>query len=62
MPTAPVIRSVRAGDDLSVEVEGGFVRRHAPADGVVIETPERDLFVAADELMAVLRALGRLPP
>jgi hypothetical protein len=58
---SPVIRAVRAGDEITVEVEGGFVRRRAPSDGVVVQTGERDVFVAADLLVEALRTLGRIP-
>ncbi len=58
--TPPTVRAVRAGDTISVEVQGGFVRREAPSDGVVIETPDRDIFVPAEALIEALRALGRI--
>jgi hypothetical protein len=51
---------VRGGDDISVEVEGGFVRRRAPADGIVIQLADRDVYVTADALVEALRTLGRL--
>jgi hypothetical protein len=55
------IRAVRAGDEISVAVEGGFVRRRAPTDGALVELSERDVFVTADALLDVLRTLGLLP-
>jgi hypothetical protein len=58
---SPTIRAVRAGDEISVEVVGGFVRRHAPSDGVVVQMDDRDVFVTADVLVEALRALGRIP-
>lgn len=58
---APLLRAVRADDEISVEVEGGFVRRRAPADGIVVELGDRDVFVTADALIEALVALGRIP-
>jgi hypothetical protein len=58
---SPIIRAVRAGDEVSVQVEGGFVRRRAPSDGIVVELPDRDVFVTADALVEALRTLGRIP-
>jgi hypothetical protein len=58
---SPVIRAVRAGDEISVPVLGGFVRRRAPADGVVVQLDDRDVFVSADLLVEALRTLGRIP-
>jgi hypothetical protein len=58
---APVLRPVRAGDEITVQVEGGFARRRAPADGVVVELADRDLFLRAEALVEALRVLGRAP-
>jgi hypothetical protein len=58
---SPVVRAVRADDEITVEVEGGFARRRAPTDGVVIQLPDRDVFVGADALVEALRTLGRFP-
>jgi hypothetical protein len=55
----PLLRAVRAGEEISVQVDGGFVRRPAPSDGVVIELFERDVFVSAEAMLEALRALGR---
>lgn len=52
---------MRAGDEISVEVEGGFVRRRAPSDGVLVQLDDRDVFVGADALVEALRTLGRIP-
>jgi hypothetical protein len=60
MPENPVIRPVRAGDEIVVQVEGGFVRRPAPADGLVIATAERDVFVTAEDALEALRLLGKV--
>jgi hypothetical protein len=58
-PTAsPVLRAVRAGDEISIPVEGGFARRAAPSDGLVIELADRDVFVPVDALLEALRLLG----
>jgi hypothetical protein len=59
MPPPPQLKPVRAGDEISVQVEGGFARRHAPSDGVLVALPDRDVFLPVDDLVAVLRALGR---
>lgn len=56
-----MLRVVRAGDEISVEVEGGFARRRAPSDGVLVQLDDRDVFVGADALAEALRTLGRLP-
>ncbi len=56
-----ILRPVRAGAPISVEVAGGFVRRPAPADGVVVELADRDVFLPADTLVQALRALDELP-
>jgi hypothetical protein len=58
---SPVVRAVRAGDEITVEVEGGFARRRAPTDGVLIQLVDRDVFVGADALVEALRTLGRIP-
>ena len=58
---SPTIRVVRAGDEISVEVEGGFARRRAPSDGVMVQLIDRDIFVGADALVEALRTLGRIP-
>jgi hypothetical protein len=58
----PLLRTVRAGDEITVAVEGGFARRRAPTDGVIIQLSDRDLFLSADALVEALRALGRTPP
>jgi hypothetical protein len=59
--TSPVIRAVRAGDEITVQVLGGFVRRRSPSDGVVVQMDDRDVFVDADLLVEALRTLGRIP-
>lgn len=55
------VRPIRTGDEISVAVEGGFVRRKAPCDGVVVEVPERDVFLPAESLIEALRQLDALP-
>jgi len=52
---------VRNGDEITVAVEGGFARRRAPGDGVVVELPDRDLFLPVDAVVEALRVLGRAP-
>ena len=56
-----MVRAVRADDEITVEVQGGFARRRAPSDGVVVQLPDRDVFVSADALVEALRTLGRIP-
>jgi hypothetical protein len=58
---SPTIRAVRAEDEITVEVEGGFARRRAPTDGIIVQLPDRDVFVTAEALVEALRTLGRLP-
>lgn len=41
-----------------MEVEGGFVRRHAPSDGLVVQTPERDVFLPVEVVVEAMRLLG----
>ena len=60
-PPVPTLRPVRTGEEIIVEVQGGFVRRAAAVDGVIVQTDERDLFLPADDLVAALRVLGRIP-
>ena len=54
------VRAVRAGDEITVEVQGGFARRKAPSDGVLVQMPDRDVFVGAEALIEALRTLGRV--
>jgi hypothetical protein len=61
MPPTPELKPIRAGEEITVQVEGGFARRHAPSDGVMVALPDRDVFLAIDDLLQVLRALGRYP-
>ncbi len=42
-------------------VEGGFVRKKAPCDGIAIETPERDVFLPVESLLEALRQLDAVP-
>jgi hypothetical protein len=59
--TSATLRAVRAGDEITVEVIGGFARRKAPTDGVVVQLPDRDVFVDVAVLEEALRTLGRHP-
>lgn len=54
-----VLRPVRKGGPISVQVQGGYVRREAPCDGIAIETDEHSFFVPADSLEEALGKLGR---
>jgi hypothetical protein len=57
----PPLRPVHAGEEISVAVEGGFARRRAPGDGLIVELPDRDLFLPVDAVLEALRVLGRAP-
>jgi hypothetical protein len=59
--SSATLRAVRAGDEISVEVQGGFARRRAPTDGVIVQLPDKDVFVEVAVLEEALRTLGRLP-
>ena len=61
MPRPPELKPIRAGEEISVQVEGGFARKRAPSDGVIVSLPDRDVFVPADDLLTALRAIGRYP-
>jgi hypothetical protein len=61
LPDSPVLRPVRAGQEITVAVEGGFARRLATGDGLMVELPDRDLFLPVDAVIAALRVLGRAP-
>ena len=61
MPAPIRVRPVRAGEEISVAVEGGFVRRKAPVDGIAIETPERDIFLPVESVLEALRQLDVVP-
>ena len=58
---SPTIRAVRGGDEITLQVQGGFARRRAPSDGVMVQMEDRDVFVTADVLVEALRTLGRIP-
>ena len=48
------ISSVLAGQIISTKIEGGFCRRKAPEDGMIIETVEKDeLFVPVSLLVKI---------
>lgn len=53
-----VLRPIPAGAEISLEVEGGYILRTAPEDGVSIETEDRNIFVPARMLHEVLTKLG----
>jgi hypothetical protein len=61
MPRPPELKPIRAGEEITVQVEGGFARRRAPTDGVIVALTDRDVFFPVDDLVTVLRALGRYP-
>jgi hypothetical protein len=56
-----VLRPVRAGQEITVAVEGGFARRAATGDGLLVELPDRDVFLPVDAVIEALRVLGRAP-
>lgn len=51
------LRPVAPGDAISVEVQGGFVRRGAPSHGLVVETESLDIFLPYDKVKDALLAL-----
>lgn len=55
------IKAVRTGDVISVAVEGGFIRRPVPSDGLVVSAPDRDLFIATNDVLKALAELGIYP-
>jgi hypothetical protein len=56
------IRPVMAGDDYVLQVEGGFVRRTVPEDGLVVESDEREIFVPENKLLEALQRLEARRP
>ena len=51
------LRPVAPGDNIVVEVQGGFVRRPAPAHGLVVETETLDIFLPYEKVKDALGAL-----
>jgi len=51
------LRPVLAGEEYSLAVEGGYVRRPVPADGIVIEEADSEIFLPADKLREALANL-----
>lgn len=43
-----------------VGVEGGFIRRPVPEDGVVVSTDHDEFFLPEDKVIEALRALERV--
>lgn len=51
------LRAVQEGDDMVVAVEGGYIRRAVPEDGVVVATGAEELFLPESKIVEALRAL-----
>lgn len=51
------LRAVMEGDDMVVAVEGGFIKRAVPQDGVVVVTDLEELFLPEEKLVEALQAL-----
>lgn len=52
------IRPAPTGSPVITPTQGGVIRRLAPADGMVIDLEDRDVFVDAHEAALALIALG----
>lgn len=52
------VRPVRAGDEITKAVEGGFRRDRASSDGILVVTADRDIFIPLDMLGAPLAKVG----
>ncbi|MDX2020831.1 MAG: hypothetical protein SF187_11365 [Deltaproteobacteria bacterium] len=51
------LRAVLEGDDMMVAVEGGYIRRAAPEDGLVVATGADEMFLPEGKIVEALRAL-----
>jgi hypothetical protein len=51
------IRAIRAGQLATFEVDGGFVRRPAPCDGLYIETSKTTILLPAGEVLKAMTEL-----
>ena len=51
------LRAVLEGDDMVVAVEGGFIRRSVPEDGLVVAIAAEELFLPESKIVEALRAL-----
>src|SRR5205814_1244838 len=59
---SPTLRAVRAGDEITVQVLGGFARRRAPSDGVMVQMDDRDVVAAAEAAPAPAEAAPEIEP
>ncbi|HYE58088.1 MAG TPA: hypothetical protein VD948_06265 [Rhodothermales bacterium] len=51
------VHGVLAGQPVTFEVEGGFYRRPAPADGLVVETDSTTIFVPLEDVAKAMAAI-----
>jgi hypothetical protein len=51
------LRAVLEGDDMVVAVDGGYIRRAVPEDGVVVATGAEEMFLPESKIVEALRAL-----
>lgn len=58
-PSHVTTRAIREGEEFAGPVEGGYIRRPAPEDGVLVENREVTLFVPVTELEQRMAELGR---
>lgn len=57
-PLAVTVHPIRAGKDYTIAVEGGVARRQAPADGVMVSLPDRDILLSVEGVAWALGELG----
>jgi hypothetical protein len=56
------VQFVRKGQVATFEVRGGFARKPAPSDGVLVESTTTTLFVTVEDLRrSGLEIVGRIP-
>lgn len=53
------LRAVLEGDDMVVAVQGGYIRRAVPEDGVVVDTGAEQFFLPEAKLVEALGALQK---
>ena len=51
------LRAVQKGDDMVVAVQGGYIRRAVPEDGVVVDTGAEEFFLPEAKIVEALAAL-----
>lgn len=53
------IRPITKGQIATFEVEGGYARKPAPCDGLLIESAKATVFIPATEAIKALKTLQR---